>query len=116
GRSALGMASQTFYFLGPDDLARLIAHLRRAPDEPPIPRERYVSFRGRIGLALGMLQTSADAVDRGRPRWGALPGRRRSSGGGTSQASPAPSATASTSRETNMRERLLSPSSRRTHR
>ena len=73
GRSALGMASQTFYFLGDQDLSRIIAHLRRGPNMPPVPRERHVTVRGRIGLALGMLETSADQVDRNRPRWGALP-------------------------------------------
>lgn len=73
GRSALGMASKTFYFLSDEDLSRIVAHLRRGPNMPPVPRERHVTIRGRIGLALGMLETSADEVDRSRPRWGSLP-------------------------------------------
>lgn len=52
GRSALGMASQTFYFPGDEDLSRIVAHLRRGPNMPPVPRERHVTIRGRTGQPL----------------------------------------------------------------
>jgi cytochrome c553 len=73
GRSALGMISHVFWPLADQDLANIIAHLRRQPDLPPIPRELYLTIRGRFALVTGELKVSAALVDRSRPRWGELP-------------------------------------------
>lgn len=73
GRTAIGMASGTFYPLNDLDLARIIAHLRRQPTLPPVPRERHVTLTGRLALLGGKWETSADEVDRTMPRWGELP-------------------------------------------
>jgi mono/diheme cytochrome c family protein len=73
GRTAIGMASGTFFPLSNLDLARIIAHLRRAPSLPPVPRERHVTWLGRVGLLMNKWETSAGEVDRAMPRWGELP-------------------------------------------
>ena len=75
GRTALGMASGTFYPLSDADLARIIAHLRRQAARPPVSRERHVTLLGRAALATGEWKTSAGEVDRTMPRWGELPRR-----------------------------------------
>ena len=73
GTSAIGMIAPTFWPLGDQDLANLIAHLRAQPPLPPIRRYRKITFRGRVGLLRGEWKLSADAVDRSIPRWGELP-------------------------------------------
>lgn len=74
GRSAVGMISYTFWALGDDDLANIIAHLRHAQQPfPPVPRQRDISWRGRLALFTGAWGVAADRVDRSRPRWGDLP-------------------------------------------
>lgn len=73
GRSAVGMISYTFWALGDQDLANIIAHLRRQPTLPPIERKRELSWRGRLALATGEWKVSVEQVDRSRPRWGDLP-------------------------------------------
>jgi mono/diheme cytochrome c family protein len=73
GRPALGMPSATFYQLSDSDLARIIAHLRRQPPSPPVPRMRRITLLGRVALVTGRWETSVGQVDRTRPRWGALP-------------------------------------------
>lgn len=75
GRTAIGMVAGTFYPLSKEDLEKIIAHLRRQPASPPIPRERHVALLGRIALATAKWKTSADEVDRAMPRWGELPRR-----------------------------------------
>lgn len=75
GHTAIGMVPRTFYPLSNHDLALIIAHLRRAPASPALPRERRVTLLGRTALATGLWHTSADEVDRSRPRWGELPRR-----------------------------------------
>ncbi len=71
--TAVGMPSATFYPMSDADLSRVIGYLRQRPVMPPVPRSREVMFVGRLALALGKWQTSADAVDETRPRWGHLP-------------------------------------------
>jgi cytochrome c553 len=73
GRSAVGMTSYTFWALGDEDLANIIAHLRRQPRVPPVERELELSWRGRLALADGSWKVSVEQVDRSRPRWGELP-------------------------------------------
>ena len=73
GRSAFGMIAHVFWPLGDQDLANIIAHLRRQPDLPPVPRELNLSLNGRFALVTGRLKVSAELVDRSRPRWGELP-------------------------------------------
>jgi mono/diheme cytochrome c family protein len=73
GSSALGMISYTFYPLGDEDLANIIAHLRRQAPQPGVPRHRTITMAARIRLALGKWQVAADQVDSTRPRWGELP-------------------------------------------
>ena len=73
GRSAVGMTSYTFWALGGQDLANIIAHLRRQPAEPPVPRKLQLGLRGRLALARGRWEVSAAEVDRTIPRWGDLP-------------------------------------------
>ena len=73
GRSAIGMISYTFWALGDQDLANIIAHLRRQPTGPPVERKLELSWRGRLALATGEWKVSVEQVDRSRPRWGELP-------------------------------------------
>jgi cytochrome c553 len=73
GTSALGMISYTFWALGDQDLANIIAHLRSRPSHPPVPRELDLAWRGRLALVIGAWQVSVDQVDRTRPRWGDQP-------------------------------------------
>ena len=73
GRSAIGMISYTFWPLGDEDLADIIAHLRRQPPVQPVPRKLELTFRGRIALVTGRWKVSAAQVDRTIPRWGELP-------------------------------------------
>jgi cytochrome c553 len=75
GRSAVGMSSYTFWPLGDQDLANVVAHLRRQPPTPPVPRRLELTWRGRLALATGSWQVSAEQVDRTIPRWGELPRR-----------------------------------------
>lgn len=75
GRSAVGMISYTFWSLSDQDLANIIAHLRRQPARPPVPRKLELTVRGRIALATGEWKVSAAQVDRTIPRWGELPRR-----------------------------------------
>ncbi len=75
GRSAVGMISYTFWPLGDQDLANVIAHLRRQPATPPVPRRLELTLRGRIALVTGEWKVSAEQVDRTIPRWGELPRR-----------------------------------------
>ncbi|HET9983457.1 MAG TPA: c-type cytochrome [Longimicrobiales bacterium] len=75
GRTAIGMISGTFHPLGDEDLARIVAHLRRQPASPPVERERRMTLLGRLALVTGRWQASADEVDRAQPRWGNLPRR-----------------------------------------
>ncbi|MBX3702468.1 MAG: hypothetical protein KF822_01700 [Steroidobacteraceae bacterium] len=73
GNSALGMPAATFWPLGEQALADIIAHLRAQPMRTAMPRERQITWRGRWSLATGELRVSADQVDRSAPRWGELP-------------------------------------------
>lgn len=73
GRSAVGMISYTFWALGDEDLANIIAHLRRQPVLPPIERKLELSWRGRLALVTGEWKVSVEQVDRSRPRWGEFP-------------------------------------------
>lgn len=73
GKSAVGMISYTFWALGDQDLANIIAHLRRQPAVPPVPREVHLTWRGRLALVTGAWKVSAEQVDRTRPRWGDIP-------------------------------------------
>ena len=72
GQSAFGMIPSTFWSLGDQDLANVIAHLRRQPPSEPLPRVRELTLRGRLALATGEMKVSADQVDRAAPRWGEL--------------------------------------------
>lgn len=71
--SAIGMTSYTFWPLGDQDLANIIAHLRAQPILPPVPRKHELGFRGRMALVTGKWGVSAEQVDRSIPRWGELP-------------------------------------------
>jgi cytochrome c553 len=73
GHSAVGMISYTFWSLGDQDLANIIAHLRRQPASPPMERKLELTWRGRLALATGEWKVSVEQVDRSRPRWGDLP-------------------------------------------
>ena len=73
GRSAVGMISYTFWALGDQDLANIIAHLRRQPDLPPVERKLELSWRGRLALVTGEWKVSVEQVDKSRPRWGDSP-------------------------------------------
>ena len=73
GTSAIGMASYTWWPLGEQDLANIFAHLRSQPVRPAVPRELHLTFRGRLGLAMGDWKVSAEQVDRSIPRWGERP-------------------------------------------
>jgi cytochrome c553 len=73
--SAVGMTSYTFWALGDQDLANIIAHLRRQPALPPVERKVEITWRGRLALVTGAWKVSVEQVDRSRPRWGNLPQR-----------------------------------------
>ena len=73
GTSAIGMISYTFWALGDQDLANIIAHLRKQPLLPPIDRKLDLTWRGRLALVTGEWKVSVEQVDRSRPRWGDLP-------------------------------------------
>lgn len=73
GRSAVGMTSYTLWALGDQDLANIIAHLRRQPVLPPVERKLQLTWRGRVALVTGAWKVSAEQVDRSRPQWGNLP-------------------------------------------
>lgn len=73
GSSILGMTSYVFYPLGDQDLANVIAHLRRQPTHPMPPRKRSVTLSARLGLLTGDWQLPAEQIDPARPRWGNLP-------------------------------------------
>lgn len=73
GRTALGMISYTFWALSDEDLANIVAHLRKQPVATPVSRELELGLRGRIALATGTWAVSAEQVDRTIPRWGELP-------------------------------------------
>lgn len=73
GKSAVGMTSYTFWAIGDQDLANIIAHLRRQPLLPAIEHRRELTWRGRLALATGEWKVSVEAVDRARPQWGNLP-------------------------------------------
>jgi cytochrome c553 len=73
GRSAVGMTSFVFWPLSDQDLVDIIAHLRRQPTLPPIPRKLELPFRGRLAIATGEWNVSAEQVDRSQPRWGERP-------------------------------------------
>lgn len=75
GRSAVGMPTSTFWPLGDTDLANVIAHLRRQPETPPVPRRLELTWRGRWALATGAWKVSAQQVDWTLPRWGEMPRR-----------------------------------------
>lgn len=75
GRSAVGMYAEVLWPLGDQDLVNIIAHLRRQPALPPVPRRHELTFRGRVALVTGEWKVSADQVDRTAPRWGELPRR-----------------------------------------
>jgi mono/diheme cytochrome c family protein len=74
GRSAVGMTSYTFWALGDQDLANIIAHLRQNQRVVP-PRERTLelTWRARIALVTRTWGVAAERVDRTRPRLGDLP-------------------------------------------
>jgi cytochrome c553 len=73
GRSAVGMYAAVLWPLGDQDLVNIIAHLRRQPVRPPVPRRHELTFRGRLALVTGSWKVSADQVNRSAPRWGELP-------------------------------------------
>lgn len=73
GSSLLGMTAYTFFPLSDEDLSNIIAHLRRQPAQPPVPREKHVTWWARLKLLQGQWQLAADQIDPSRPRWGALP-------------------------------------------
>jgi len=75
GKSAMGMASYAFWPLGDQDLANIIACLRRLPASEPVPRVHDLPLRGRWALVTGEWRVSAEQVDRSIPRWGELPRR-----------------------------------------
>ena len=67
------MASYTWWPLGDQDLADIFAHLRSQPVRPAVPRELHLTFRGRLGLAMGDWKVSSGAGRPVDPRWGELP-------------------------------------------
>jgi cytochrome c553 len=73
GKSAVGMISYSFWSLGDQDLANIIAHLRRQPVLDPVKRTLDISWRGRLALVTGAWKVSVEQVDQSRPRWGNLP-------------------------------------------
>jgi cytochrome c553 len=75
GRSTIGMRADTLWPLGNQDLADIIAHLRRQPALPPVERRHEFAWRGRLALVTGRWKVAAEQVDRSAPRWGELPHR-----------------------------------------
>jgi cytochrome c553 len=74
GRSAIGMTSFAFWALGDQDLANMIAHLRREQRPfPPRPRTLKLTWRARLAMITGTWNVAAERVDRSRPRLGDLP-------------------------------------------
>lgn len=73
GRSAIGMYAGVLWPLGDQDLVNIIAHLRRQPTLPAVPRRHELTLRGRLALVTGNWKLSADQVNRSAPRWGELP-------------------------------------------
>lgn len=73
GTSAVGMIAYTFWAIGDQDLANIIARLRQLPPSAPVPRTLELTWLGRLALATGEWQVSVDQVDRSRPRWGNQP-------------------------------------------
>ena len=73
GTSALGMASYTFWVLGDQDLANIIAALRQLPEAPAMAHALQLSWRGRWSLVTGEWKVSSEQVERDRPQWGNLP-------------------------------------------
>jgi cytochrome c553 len=73
GRSAIGMTSYTFWALGDQDLANIVAHLRRQPAVTPMARQAEIGWTARLALVRGVWKVSAEQVDRSRPRWGDQP-------------------------------------------
>lgn len=73
GRSAVGMNAAVLWPISDQDLLNIIAHLRRQPVRPPVPRDHQLTFRGRFALVTGSWKISADQVDRSAPRWGEQP-------------------------------------------
>lgn len=74
GRSAIGMTSYTFWALGDQDLANVIAHLRKEQQTfPPRPRTLDLTWRARFAMVTGTWSVAAERVDRSRPRVGNLP-------------------------------------------
>ena len=73
GRSAVGMTSYTFWALGDQDLANVIAALRRLPTVPAMERTLELSWRGRWSLVTGEWAVSSEQVERDRPRLGDIP-------------------------------------------
>jgi cytochrome c553 len=78
GRSAVGMASYTFWALGDQDLSNMIAHLRNERKlGTPTPRTLELTWRARIALITGAWGVAAERVDRTRPHLGNLPQKSR---------------------------------------
>lgn len=74
GRSAVGMSSYTFWALGDQDLANIIAHLRKEQKNvAPLARTLELTWRARLALVSGTWGVAAERVDRSRPRLGDLP-------------------------------------------
>lgn len=73
GRSAIGMSSYTFWALGDQDLANVIAHLRKEQGTfPPRARTLELTWRARLAMVTGTWSVAAERVDRSRPRLGDL--------------------------------------------
>ena len=73
GTTALGMTSYAFFPLSDEDLVDIIAHLRKQPQQQPVPRVRTIEWSARLTLAEGRWQVAADQIDPKWPRWGELP-------------------------------------------
>ena len=73
GKSAVGMISYTFWALGDQDLANIMAFLRGLPPAPAMERTLELSWRGRWSLVTGEWKVSSEQVEQDRPQWGNLP-------------------------------------------
>ena len=73
GKSAVGMISYTFWALGDQDLANVMAFLRRLPSAPAMERTLDLTWRGRWSLVTGEWKVSSEQVEQDRPQWGNLP-------------------------------------------
>jgi cytochrome c553 len=74
GRSAVGMASFSFWALGDQDLANIIVHLRQNQKiMEPRARTLELTWRARLAMLTGKWGVAAERVDRKRPRLGDLP-------------------------------------------